>query len=134
MEIAFPIEFLVHGTPVSLAGSAAGRNAWQARVKAASSSALPSPHFTSFEPMAVTIFYFPDGEMQGDIDNIIKPILDAMKEHVYGDDRQVERVVAQKFESIFQFENPSSHIAQAITAEKPVLYVRVSADPTEDLR
>lgn len=38
--------------------------------------------------MSVTIFYFPDGKMDGDIDNIIKPILDAMSAHIYIDDSQ----------------------------------------------
>lgn len=29
-------------------------------------------------PVAATIFYFPSAAMQGDIDNIVKPILDAL--------------------------------------------------------
>ncbi len=34
----------------------------------------------------------------GDIDNIVKPILDALCHHIYMDDRQVQRLVVQKFE------------------------------------
>ena len=46
----------------------------------------------------MTIFFFPQAEMQADIDNCAKPILDAMGRFVYADDRQVDRMVVQKFE------------------------------------
>ncbi len=36
--------------------------------------------------------------MQGDVDNIVKPILDALSKHIYNDDGQVERIWVQKFE------------------------------------
>jgi hypothetical protein len=74
--------------------------------------------------------------MQGDIDNIVKPILDAMERHIYLDDRQVERVVVQKFEpgSVYQFASPSVALDMALSHDKPVLYIRLSDDPFEDLR
>jgi crossover junction endodeoxyribonuclease RusA len=86
MEIAFPIEFLVSGTPVSLSSqNANAREQWKDRVKNASSLALPNPHFASTERLAVTIYYFPAEPMQGDIDNIVKLILDGMCRHVFVD-------------------------------------------------
>ena len=36
--------------------------------------------------------------MQGDVNNIVKPIVDALSRHLYLDDHQVQRVVVQKFE------------------------------------
>ena len=99
MEITFPVEFLVLGTPVSLqAKRAESREEWKGRVKAASSAALPKPHFASDNRIAVTLYYFPSEPVQGDIDNIVKLVLDALCKHVYIDDHQVERVVVQKFE------------------------------------
>ncbi|MBR0957427.1 RusA family crossover junction endodeoxyribonuclease [Bradyrhizobium japonicum] len=136
MEMAFPIEFLVHGTPVSSqAKSAIAREDWKARVKTASFGALPHPHFVSDQRMAVTLYYLPEGRMPGDIDNIVKLVLDALCAHIYLDDAQVERVVVQKFEpgNVFGFSNGSMTIIDAITAPKPVLYVRVSNDPLEEL-
>lgn len=136
MEIEFPIEFLVHGTPVSSqAKNAAAREDWKARVKAASLGALPRPHFASIQRMAVTIYYLPDGRMPGDIDNIIKLVLDALCAHIYVDDAQVERVVVQKFEpgNVFGFSNASPTVVDAINGTKPVLYVRVSDNPFEEL-
>jgi len=137
MEISFPIEFLVSGTPVSLSSqNANAREQWKDRVKKASSLALPNPHFASTERLAVTIYYFPPEPMQGDVDNIVKLILDGMCRHVFVDDRQVERVVVQKFEpgNIFSFTKPTPLLIEAINGPKPLLYIRVSTDPFEELR
>jgi hypothetical protein len=51
------------------------------------------------------------------------------------DDRQVERVVVQKFEPdrIFPFATPSSTLEDALTRSKPLLYVRLTDDPFEEL-
>jgi hypothetical protein len=74
--------------------------------------------------------------MQGDVDNIVKLILDGMSGHVYVDDRQVERIVVQKFEpgNIFSFSKPTALMIEAIGGRKPILYIRVSSDPFEELR
>jgi hypothetical protein len=45
------------------------RLAWRAKVKAVSSASLPEGNFSATSPIAVTLFYFPETEMQGDIDN-----------------------------------------------------------------
>lgn len=136
VEIQFPLEFIVRGTPVSLQASrAASKDAWKTRVKEASYSVLPEGHFSTDAAISVTLFYFPDTEMQGDVDNIVKPILDALSKHIYNDDRQVERVWVQKFEPgrIFQFASPSETLAEALTSEKPLLFVRLGDDPSEGL-
>lgn len=136
VEIGFPLEFVVHGTPVSLQGKRPeSRTAWKERVRRASYHVLPEGHFATESPITVTLFYFPVAEMQGDVDNIVKPILDALCEHIYYDDKQVERVWVQKFEPerLFAFSKPSEILLGAITGEKPALYVRVGDDPTEGL-
>jgi crossover junction endodeoxyribonuclease RusA len=136
LEINFPVEFFVAGTPVSVQGKRAeSRTAWKVLVREASYAALPEGHFSTIGPVSVTLFYFPEAEMRGDIDNIVKPILDALSNHIYSDDKQVERVWVQKFEPgrIFQFSNPTRILAQAIEGEKPLLFVRLTDDPTEGL-
>lgn len=137
MEIAFPIEFLVSGTPVSLSSqNSNAKDQWKDRVKNSSSSVLPKPHFASTERLAVTIYYFPAEPMQGDVDNIVKLILDGMNHHVYTDDRNIERVVVQKFEpgNVFSFSKPTLALVEAINGQKPILYIRVSSDPFEELQ
>jgi crossover junction endodeoxyribonuclease RusA len=137
MELGFPIEFLVHGTPVSSQSqNASARAGWKNRVKSASVGAIPQPHFASQDRMAVTLFYLPEARMRGDVDNIVKLILDALNAHIYIDDTQVERVLVQKFEpgNIFNFSNPTPAFVQAVTGPKPVVYVRVSNEPFEELK
>jgi hypothetical protein len=137
MEIEFPIEFIVHGTPVSAgAKRAASREEWKGRVRSASSKALSKPHFASDSRIAVTLYYLPNEPMEGDVDNIVKLILDALCRHVYIDDKQVERVVVQKFEpgNVFSFSRPTPTFARALAGPKPALYVRVSNDPFEELK
>ena len=136
MEPEFPIEFLVEGTPVSLQTKrAAAKTEWQTRVKDASRTVLPEGHWATQGRVAATLFYFPDTAMQGDIDNIVKPILDALGQHIYLDDSQVERVVVQKFEpgNVFPFTDPSSTLEDALNGPKPLLYVRLTDDPFEEL-
>ena len=136
MEIEFPVEFLVVGTPVSLqAKRRESINQWKARIIEASRSILPQGHFASENPVAATLFYFPAAEMAGDVDNIVKPVLDALGQHVYMDDRQVHRVLVQKFEpgNVFGFGSPTPTLQDALNRAKPILYIRLSDDPFEDL-
>jgi hypothetical protein len=125
---------LSEGTPVSLQASRS-RDAWKARVKQASYGSLPEGHFCTDVPMSVMLFYFPDTEMEGEIDNIVKPILDTLSKHIYYDDHQIERIWVQKFEPgrIFQFTNPSDVLTEASDGEKPLLFVRLGDDPAEGL-
>jgi crossover junction endodeoxyribonuclease RusA len=135
MELSFPIEFLVYGTAVSLQSKRPeSRTEWKERVKGASKNAIPQPHFASDAPISVTLYYLPEAAMRGDVDNIVKPILDALSGHIYIDDRQVERLVVQKFEPgmAFTFKNPSQTFASALGGERPVLYIRLSDRPMEE--
>ena len=136
VEIEFPLEFLVAGTPVSLAAKRRESiDQWKARIVEATRSILPEGHFATERPVAATLFYFPAAEMAGDIDNIVKPVLDALGKHIYLDDRQVHRVLVQKFEpgNVFGFGAPSAILQDALNKAKPVLYIRLSSDPFEDL-
>jgi crossover junction endodeoxyribonuclease RusA len=136
MELSFPIEFVVVGTPVShQAKRAKSKAEWKDIVRTASLTALPNPHFASVDRLAVTLYYFPADAIAGDIDNIVKLVLDACARHIYVDDAQVERLVVQKFEPerLFAFSNPSERLREAGSMSAPVLYVRISNDPFEDL-
>jgi len=72
--------------------------------------------------------------MRGDLDNVIKPILDGLSRCVYVDDRQIERIVVQKFEpkSVCVLE-PSAALLDAMGADRAANYVKVSDDLHEEL-
>lgn len=76
---------------------AAAKLRWKEHVREASSVGLPDGHFATEGRLAVTLFYFPAAREGGDVDNIVKLVLDALVGHIYLDDAQVERIVVQKF-------------------------------------
>ena len=134
-EPDLPFEFVVLGTAISLQGSSRSKDDWKKTVQAAARSALPEGSWLLTDNLAVTIFIFPGAAMQGDVDNRVKPILDAMTKCVYSNDELVERVVVQKFEPgrIFAFQNPTQALLTALEADQPVVYVRITDDVHEEL-
>jgi crossover junction endodeoxyribonuclease RusA len=68
--------------------------------------------------------------MEGDIDNIVKPILDGMINVAYLDDDVVERVLVQKFEPGIErsFLDVTESLAAALDVDAPVVYIRVDDD------
>jgi hypothetical protein len=131
VEPEFPVEFVVFGTPVSMQGTPASVRAWKQRIKDASYDSLPEMHAWYEGAVAVTIYHFPPTEMAADVDNIVKPILDALSGHILKDDRQVVRVTVQKFEPGLPalFGSPSAGLTTALTAERPVTYIAISNEP-----
>jgi len=133
-DTLYPFEVVLQGVPASLQSkSAKNREAWKERVAAAARERQRESYELGLlddRPLAVSIYYFPSDPMTGDIDNIVKPIMDAMIGIAYLDDRVVERVTVQKFEPDvgWEFRTPSDRLALALDVEPPVLYIRVDDD------
>ena len=129
----FPLEFFIEGVPISLGASSRSKDRWRqsvvetARWRQRETDELG---FIDQRALAVTIYYFANGPMEGDIDNIQKPILDALIGIAYPDDNVIERVVSQKFEPDIDwaFAAPSDQLAAALDRDAPVVYVRVDDD------
>jgi len=130
----FPLEFDLQGTPVSAQSkSARHRESWKSAVAEAARQVVSEscdPCYLELKPLAVTIYVFPAASMAADIDNVVKPILDAMKGVVYVDDRWIERLIVQKFEpnTAREFRSPSERLAAVLASEPPLLYIRVDDD------
>lgn len=86
--------------------------------------------FIDNRPLAATIFYFPPAEMQGDVDNIVKLIIDGMVTIIYPNDRLLKRIIVQKFEPGVEsvFHSLMRTLEQAIEADPPVIYIRIADD------
>lgn len=127
VEIDFPIEFHLQGLPVSPQGSRRGLDRWKKAVADAARNARGPERWCTDEPIGVTVLFLLSGEMPSDLDNPLKPILDAMIGVLYLDDRQIMRILARKFEP----DRPirvgvmTSALEVALAAEKPIMYVRV---------
>ena len=131
--IPFPLEIVIAATPVSSQASATSRETWKkliAESVRARIYSLTDWYWLDERPAAVTILYFSAASMQGDLDNIVKPILDGMTSIVYPDDRVVERLVVQLFEPEvpWLFEGPTSQLGLALDMPPPVVYIRIDDD------
>lgn len=129
MEITFPVEFVVRGTPVSQQATIRASIArWKTKVREACAPKLPEGHGATDARVSVTLYYLPSEPMEGDLDNIVKPILDTLTQYVIMDDHQVDRLLVQRFDpdTIAELVDPSEVLRQAWAGERLVLYVRVS--------
>jgi len=88
ISLPFPIELPpVRDTPLSLQSkNGKAREAWKRKIGEIANAhvkTLRDFYYLDNRPLAVTIFYFPPAEMVGDVDNIVKLILDGMDKIVY---------------------------------------------------
>ena len=128
-----PFEFVVDGPPVS--AQARRRQRVKDWIETVRQEALK--HWSNGEdpvagPILLEIVYL-YGEIALDADNIIKPIQDALKGLVYGDDGQVTDVVVRKrdLEANLTVQDPSEVLAEAFEREREFLYVVVHDAPDQ---
>jgi hypothetical protein len=83
--------------------------------------------------LSATVIYFHAGPTDLDIDNIAKPILDALVGTIYVDDRLVVQVLLRKtrLSAGLRIANPSSTLAVALTGlhRDDFVYVRLTDPP-----
>jgi crossover junction endodeoxyribonuclease RusA len=129
-----PFEFLVPGPAVSQqTRRQAHRRAWIERVRRNAARRWES-EATETEPVALTLTYL-HGEGAGDLDNLAKPVLDALKGLVFLDDYQVTDLVLRKrnLSAILRIENPSPLLSSGFDLGSPFLHVLVDIAPDQEL-
>jgi len=131
LDVPLPLEILICATPVSdQTKNRDARSRWIKEVGRQVQERIYSLvewYSIHSRPLMATIFYFPPSPMEGNVDNIVKPILDGMIGVAYIDDKCIEKVIVQKFEPgvAWVFSEPSSTLANAIEVDKPALYIRL---------
>ncbi len=93
VKMPLPLEFVVAGRPVSLQASSWGLRRWREQVGSAAQKYWIEAPINKSDIM-VTILCFLDGA-RPDVDNIPKPILDALKGLVYDDDSLVSDLICR---------------------------------------
>lgn len=125
------VEFIVPGTPISSGASGRSRTRWKESVSTAALAILPPGHGLVADSVRVTIVYF-YVQTDLDLDNIIKPILDALIEVIYLNDFQVADISAAKRDRIgnLLLEGASPVIIEhlAATAHDPQDFVYVAVE------
>ena len=130
--MALPLTFVVEGPPVSQRASNQSRARWRQKVSLAAQSEWSSGPAVE-EAVAVTLICL-IADRDIDVDNVPKPILDALSELVYQDDVQVTDLVVRKRRlSEVRFErDPPPKLVRYIGTGRPVVHVSVDTVQTEE--
>lgn len=126
-------EFIVEGPAVSLKAkktNASRYQKWIKTVRAAAQQQWPGnrkPTFSQAIIVSITNYYTASPP---DVDNIIKPILDALQTVVYINDEQVYKVICEKADlsKIERLQNPSPLLAVAVEKYDELLHIIVTWD------
>jgi crossover junction endodeoxyribonuclease RusA len=125
------IEFCVQGGPVSAQTSQRdGLRAWKRRVTVACRQAWPKGRSPLEGDLTVKIAFYRETVL-GDVDNLTKPILDAMQSVVYANDRQVSDVTAARrdINARFRVRHISMPLATAFSRGEQFVHIRVYRVP-----
>ncbi|MEH2352043.1 RusA family crossover junction endodeoxyribonuclease [Nostoc sp.] len=114
-------EFIVNGRPVSQQARKRGKGNrlqdWKKTVRQEAEKYWSSEQKTATGLVMLQITYFYDS-VQIDIDNIVKPIQDAIKGLAYVDDNQVSDLLVRKrnLSGNFRIENMTSTLAEGFAS------------------
>jgi Holliday junction resolvase RusA-like endonuclease len=123
-------EFTIKGPPVSQQTRNRQRlQQWKADVAAAATAAWPNGNAV-VDDVAVTITYYYEGSSP-DVDNIIKPIQDALIGIVFADDDQVVDTKSRKrpIDGSFRIRGASAVLLAAFAEGDDFLYIKVDEAP-----
>ena len=123
-----PFEFTIEGPPVSQqTRRRAYLDAWKARVRAAAQARWPAGDQACNQQVKIIVTYYFDTAAP-DVDNIVKPIQDALIGLVYGDDDVVVEAISRKrdLNGTYKVRNMSPLIAQGFVTGKDFLHVNNS--------
>jgi len=122
-----PFEFTIEGPPVSQQTRRRDRlPPWRAAIRDAAEKRWMSGDAPVEQGVSVEITHFFVGA-PGDVDNIIKPILDALVGLVFVNDSQVTDVVSRRrnLAGPYTIELPSTVLTDALANGREFLHIRV---------
>ena len=131
MDLPLPLEFIIFGDPVSQQTRRSGRlHSWIATVRDQVTEHWATEEESSKDFVIVTINYFHE-DRNLDIDNLPKPILDALKGIVFEDDSQVTDLICQKRDLSAEFSIPlgSQVLRHALGADGAFVRILVDRAP-----
>ena len=126
-QMPMPFEFVIAGPPVSQQARRRDlRERWMREVRTAARDRWDADP-PAEGSVAVTITYFFD-DVELDVDNIPKPILDALEGLVYYDDSQVSDLLCRKrdLNDAPVFGSPSRDLLEYLADSKQVLHISVA--------
>jgi len=107
---------------------------WKRKIREHAESQWPPEEFPHMEQLIIKITYFYD-EVSMDVDNIPKPISDALNGLVYFDDEQLTDNYTRKrnLNDELIIENPSTVLASGLSLETEFLYIIIDEAPNQQV-
>ena len=127
-----PIEFTFEGPPLSLQSKNKTRKrAYKQTIENAARLVLPSGFTLVSENLEIKITYYYEGDAP-DVDNIIKPIQDALIGVIYVDDQQIADTRSRKrdINSSYKIRNVSVCLLQAFSNGQDFVHVKINEHTT----
>jgi Holliday junction resolvase RusA-like endonuclease len=122
-----PFEFVIDGPPVSQQTRRRTRvREWTQEVKSVAQSRWNTESPFVGEVIVIITYFYEDASL--DVDNIPKPILDALKGLVYSDDTEVSDLLCRKrdLNGDLRIQNPSSVLLDTLrNSEQQFLHITV---------
>lgn len=131
-------EFIVDGPPVSQQARKRGKGNpiqdWKKTVRQEAEKYWSSEQKTATGLVMLQITYFYDSDKM-DVDNIVKPIQDAMKGLAYVDDKQVSDLLVRKrnLSGNFKAENMTSTLTKGFARGNEFLHIVVIDAPDQEV-
>ncbi|MEH1887236.1 RusA family crossover junction endodeoxyribonuclease [Nostoc sp.] len=131
-------EFIVDGPPVSQQARKRGKGNrlqdWKKTVRQEAEKYWSSEQKTATGLVMLQITYFYDSD-QMDVDNIVKPIQDAIKGLAYEDDKQVSDLVVRKrnLSGNFRIENMTPILAEGFARGNEFLHIVIIDAPNQEV-
>jgi crossover junction endodeoxyribonuclease RusA len=124
-----PWDFIALGVPISVQASGTSKSRWKGEVAAAAQAAWGADPPLDVEVL-LRITYFHESSPL-DVDNMIKPIQDALNGIVYVDDKQVAKVVSGRsnLDGSFRVRGLSEALALGFVSDGPFVHVKVEPAP-----
>jgi len=121
------VEFIFDGPPLSLQSkNKARKRNYKAMVASTASNALPNGYVPTTEEVKIIITNYYETQ-SGDVDNIIKPIQDALNGVVYVDDVQVVESSSRRrnINSSYKIRRVSAKILEGFSKGTDFIHVRI---------
>lgn len=129
------LEFVIDGPPVSQQARRRERvRQWRDAVRRVAEHHWQAGELPATGPIMLTVLYFYErGSM--DIDNLPKPIADALKGLVYRDDEQVTDIVCRKrnLNRELRIVNPSLVLSEGFSRGNQFLYIVIEEAPDQEV-
>jgi len=130
-----PFEFVIDGPPVSQQTRRREKlRHWIDEVQMEAKNHWPTDDLAVSGLIMVKITYFYE-DLSVDVDNIAKPILDALKALVFVDDDQVTDLLCRKrsLDETFRIENASAILTERLNKENEFLHIVVETAPDQEV-